>query len=124
LQGGTAQGKADPIIPVLLSSFERMLSFQIHALLATSQHPARTLALIKFFMRVIQQCTEDAEKDAYATQAQQLLADMALRIALSAVDADTAAAASEMLSPGSAHLPRHLLETHGRMGTCFCMPRT
>jgi hypothetical protein len=105
MQGGTSQGSADPAVPALLSSFERMLSFQVHALLATSQQPARTLMLIKFFMKVIQQCTEDAEKDMYATQAQQLLADMALRIAMAAVDADTATAASEMLSPSSAYPP-------------------
>lgn len=89
--------------PGLLAPFERMLSFQIHALLATAQQPARTLALIKFFMRIISHATEDAEGDTHATQAQQLLADMALRITLSAVDAETTAAASEMLQPGSAH---------------------
>lgn len=101
LQDGAAE--PDPMIPELLSSFERMLSFQIHALLATSQNQPRTLALIKFFTRIILQCTEDAEGDTYATQAQQLLADMALKIAVAAVDADTATAASEMLNPGSMH---------------------
>ena len=46
LQSGASHRQADEMIPVLLSSFERMLSFQIHALLATSQQPARTLSLI------------------------------------------------------------------------------
>ena len=103
VQAGASPSEADEMIPFLLSSFERMLSFQIHALLATSQQPAHTFVLIKFFMRIIMQCTEDAEGDANATHAQQLLADMALRIATSAVDAQTKAAASELKTPGSAH---------------------